>query len=348
LWPIDKVESLLGDSCLERKRLKIAVVGLGKMGLLHASILNVFPDVELVALCDKSALMKRLYKKIFSSVGVKVIDDFEKLSGFDLDAVYVTTPISSHSFIVKNLYTEKIVRNFFVEKTLASDFDQAKELCALAQDFDSTTMVGYMKRFSVIFRKAKELLTEGTLGEPYSFKGYAYSSDFVGSTKESKSSASRGGAIRDMGCHLIDLALWLLGDLEVRDILSGENSGIGSETSSFKAVNSAGLEGQFDISQSMPDYRMPEFGLSIDCSKGRIEVNDDRLILNRGDGSQRKWYKQDLNDNVYFYLGESEYFREDQEFVNSLLENRVCEPNFDTASRVDYIIDQVRKGVAKK
>jgi predicted dehydrogenase len=332
---------------LEKKRLKFAVVGLGKMGLLHASILNVFPDVELVALCDKSSLMKRLYKKIFSSVGVKVLDDFEKLSGFDLDAVYVTTPISSHSFIVKNLFTQKIVRNFFVEKTLASNYDQAKELCALAKDFGSTTMVGYMKRFSVVFKKAKELLTGGRLGEPCSFKAYAYSSDFLGSTKESKSSASRGGAVRDTGCHLIDLALWLLGDLEVRDILSSEKTEIGSETSiSFAAQNSAGLEGQFDVSQCMPNYRMPEFGLSIDCSKGRIEVNDDRLILNLGDGSQRKWYKQDLNDSVYFFLGESEYFREDQEFVNSLLENRVCEPNFDTAARVDYIIDQVRKGVA--
>jgi predicted dehydrogenase len=331
---------------LEKKRLKIAVVGLGKMGLLHASILNVFPDVELVALCDKSALMKRLYKKIFSSVGVKVIDNFEKLSDFNLDAVYVTTPISSHSFIVKNLFTKKIVRNFFVEKTLASNYNQAKELCTLAKDFSSVTMVGYMKRFSVVFRKAKELLTEGTLGEPYSFEAYAYSSDFLGSTKGSKSSASRGGAVRDIGCHLIDLALWLLGDLEIRDILSSEEVAIGSETSvSFTAQNSAGLKGQFNVSQSMPNYRMPEFGLSLDCSKGRIEVNDDRLIVNLGDGSQRKWYKQDLNDSVYFFLGESEYFREDKEFVNSLLENRVCEPNFDTASRVDYIIDQVRKGV---
>lgn len=341
-----KTKCLRDDDFLERKKLRIAVVGLGKMGLLHASILNVFPDVELVALVDKSTLMKRLYKSIFSSVGVRVIDDFQKLSGLNLDAVYVTTPISSHSYIVKNLYTKGIVRNIFVEKTLASDYDQAKELCVLAKDLGSKTMVGYMKRFSVIFRKAKELLTEGTLGEPCSFKAYAYSSDFTGSTKESKSSASRGGAVRDIGCHLIDLALWLLGDLEVRKIVSSEKTGIGSETSvSFSAINSAGLEGQFDISQCMPSYRMPEFGLLIDCSKGRIEVNDDRLILTSGDSSQRKWYKQDLNDGVYFFLGESEYFRENQEFVNSLLENRVCEPNFDTASRVDCVIDQVRQRV---
>jgi predicted dehydrogenase len=318
------------------------------MGLLHASILNTFPDVELVTVCDKSALMNRLYKRVFSSVGVDVISDFEKLSGSDLDAVYVTTPISSHAYIVKNLYSNGIVRNLFVEKTLASNYDQAKELCASAKNFGSITMVGYMKRFSVIFRKAKELLTEGVLGEPYSFKAYAYSSDFLGVTKESKSSAPRGGAVRDIGCHLIDLALWLLGDLEVRDIVSSEKTEIGSETSvSFTALGSAGLKGQFDISQSMPNYRMPEFGLSIDCSRGRIEVNDDRLLLTLPNDSQRKWYKHDLKDNVYFFLGESEYYRENQEFVTALLENRVCEPNFDTASKVDYVIDQVRQRVGK-
>jgi predicted dehydrogenase len=335
------------DGCLGRQRLRIAVVGLGKMGLLHASILNVFPDVELVALCDKSTLMNRLYKKVFSSNGVRVISDFEKLSGLDLDAVYVTTPISSHSFIVKNLYTKGIVHNLFVEKTLASSYDQAKELCVFAKDFGSITMVGYMKRFSVIFRKAKELLTQGVLGEPYSFKAYAYSSDFLGLTNDSKSSASRGGALKDIGCHIIDLSLWLFGELKIVDVMSSYKIGDSETSASFKAANSNGLAGRFDISQRMPNYRLPEFGCSVECSKGKLEVNDDRLRLTFGDGSQKIWYRHDLHDNVRFWLGETEYYRENQEFVNSLLENRTCEPNFDTALKVDYIIEQVRQGVAK-
>lgn len=121
-----------------------------------------------------------------------------------------------------------------------------------------------------------------------------------------------------------------------------------SETSaSFTAVNSHGLAGRFDISQRMPNYRMPEFGCSIECPNGKIDVNDDRLCLTLRDGTQKIWYRHDLKDNVFFWLGETEYCRENQQFVNSLLENRMCEPNFDTASKVDYIIDQVRQGVAK-
>ena len=46
----------------DNKKLKVGVIGLGKMGLLHASILNVMPNVQLAALCDKSWFMRKLAK----------------------------------------------------------------------------------------------------------------------------------------------------------------------------------------------------------------------------------------------------------------------------------------------
>jgi predicted dehydrogenase len=329
------------------KRLKVGVVGLGKMGLLHASLLNVIPDVELVALCDKSTLMTRLFKRVFKGTEISIVNDFSKLSELNLDAVYVTTPISSHSFIIKSLYAKKITRNIFVEKTLALNYTQAKELCETARNVGSITMVGYMKRFNVVFEKAKELLTQGNLGEPTSFMAYAYSSDFLGITKESKSSTSRGGAVRDLGCHVIDLALWLLGDLEVREVISVEKTETESETSiAFTAATPAGLMGQFDISQRKPNYRMPEFGLTIECQEGKIQVNDDRLLLTPTNAALKKWFRQDLHDNVYFSMGEAEYFRENQQFINAVLSDQRCEPSFDTAAKVDNFIDHVQSRCA--
>jgi predicted dehydrogenase len=328
---------------LIQEKLRFGVIGLGKMGLLHASLLNVFPEAKLVAVCEKSALMNRIFKRVFSATEIQIVNGLERLSDLDLDAVYVTTPISSHSPIIKDLYAKEITHNIFVEKTLALNYNQSKELCEIAKKVGGITMVGYMKRFSVVFGKAKELLSQGSLGKVQRFKAYAYSSDFLGLTKESTSSAKRGGALSDLGCHVIDLALWLLGQLEVRDILSIVKNDAGSETSvSFSAVNSNGLVGEFDVSQSMSGYRMPEFGLSIECSKGKIEVNDDRLCLTLDDGTQKKWYRHDLNDGVYFSIGDPEYFRENLQFVTSLLENQQCELSFENASMVDYVIDHVR------
>ena len=57
------------------KKLKVGIVGLGKMGLLHASLLSVMPNVQLAALCDKSWLMRKLAKNTLK--GPLVTDKLE-------------------------------------------------------------------------------------------------------------------------------------------------------------------------------------------------------------------------------------------------------------------------------
>lgn len=331
---------------LSRESLRVAVVGLGKMGLLHASNLNVLPNVQLTTLCDKSRLILKFSKSVFKTVCV--VDDMEKLSDSDLDAVYVTTPIPSHFPVAKTVCLKGIARNLFVEKTLASSYKEAKELCELAHAFGGTNMVGYMKRFAVTFRKAKDLLDHETLGEVVSFDAYAYSSDFSGIKKGSKPPTSRGGVLADLGSHVIDLALWLFGDLEVDSAKLESLTGGGPEDSACYSVkNSNGLEGRFDVSWCMEKYRQPEFGLMIRGSKGVMRVDDYKVGFELDNGKSRSWYRHDLNDNVGFLLGDPEYFREDEYFIKSILKDRSAEPSFLTASKVDYVIDQVKYRAGK-
>jgi predicted dehydrogenase len=326
--------------------LRVGVIGLGKMGLLHASILNVLSNVQLVALCDKSSLILKFSKKLFNKV--HVVKDIEKLSGLDLDVAYVTTPIFSHYFITKNVYSSRIAGNLFVEKTLASSYDEAKELCDLAQSFGGVNMVGYMKRFAVTFNKAKDLLTQEILGEVTSFKGYAYSSDFLTNEKSTKASSSRGGALRDLGGHVVDLALWFFGDLKVASTTPQSLTENDSEASvEFRVKKSDGLIGEFRVSRCMKNYRLPEVGFLIEGSKGIMNVNDDKVDLELKDGKSFTWYRHDLNDNVGFMLGGPEYFREDEYFINSVVEGCDAEPSFFTASKVDHLIDQVTCGAEK-
>lgn len=336
-------------SCVEslsRESLRVAVVGLGKMGLLHASILNVLPNVQLIAMCDKSAIVRKFCKKVLN--GVHVVDDVKKLSGLDLDAVFVTTPISSHFSVIKAIYSKGIARNVFVEKTLASSYDKAKELCQLVQSFGGVNMVGYQRRLNVSFRKAKDLLTQEAIGEIASFSAYAYSSDLLRDKKNSKSSVFRGGVLRDLGAHVVDLALMFFGDLTVDPARQKSATDRDSEDSVYLRVKgSNGLEGEFNISWCMENYRLPEFGLLIKGSKGIIRVNDDKVELKLDDGDPSTWYRHDLDDNVDFLLGAPEFFREDKCFVKSVLDGRNADPSFCNASKVDYIIDQVKYGAGK-
>lgn len=326
-------------------RLRVAVVGLGKMGLLHASILSVMPSVEVIALCDKSFLLLRFVKKLFRKA--KVVDDVAKLADLDIDCVYVTTPIPTHFPVVRAIYLNKVARNLFVEKTLASSWEKARELCDLAQTFGGVNMVGYMKRFSLTFSKARSLLDQGILGELNYFGAHAYSSDFSGIQKGSKMSGSRGGVLRDLGCHVIDLALWFFGDLEVDSaLLESMVEGSCEDSAHFTIKNSA-LEGQFHVSWCMDNYRLPDFGLMITGQKGTMKVNDDNLELKLKDKTSSTWYRHDLGDNVNFLLGEREYYREDEFFVKSILSNNSAEPSFKIASKVDYVIEQVKRKANK-
>jgi predicted dehydrogenase len=321
--------------------IRVGVIGLGKMGLLHTCILNVLSNVQIIALCDRSSLIRKFSKRLFNNV--HVVKDIEGLYRLDLDVVYVTTPIFSHSFLAKKIYLNGIARNLFVEKTLASSYDEAKELCDLAQSYGGINMVGYMKRFAVTFNEAKNLLVKGKLGEVISFKGYAYSSDFVGAKKSSKVPAVRGIALRDLGSHALDLALWFFGDFQVESAMPQLLNENDPEPSVYFRVTKPanGLIGEFNVSRCMKSYRLPEIGLLIEGSEGSMNVNEDRVELKLNDKQLSTWYRHDLNDNAGFMLGAPEYFRENEYFVKSISEGRNVEPSFYTASKVDQLIDQV-------
>jgi predicted dehydrogenase len=326
---------------LEGNRLKVAVVGLGKMGLLHAGILNTLDGVKLAAVCDKSGLIRRFFKKLIGEV--QVVDDLEKLSDSDLDVVYVTTPIPSHFHITEAIYSSRIAGNVFVEKTLASSYDEAKDICRLAQDSGGVNMVGYMKRFAVTFKKAKELLDQGALGDVTSFDAYGYSSDFLDVERSSGTSGSRGGVLADLGSHVIDLALWFFGDLEVDSVKSEQSKSACLKDSVYFTVrDSKDVKGNFDISWCKEGYRLPESGLLVMGSKGTMKVDDDKVELKPADDKPSRWYRHDLNDSVGFLLGAPEYFREDECFIKSVSTGKMAEPSFSTASRVDWIIGQVK------
>jgi predicted dehydrogenase len=331
---------------LSKEQLRIAIIGIGKQGLLHASLLNTIHNAELVALCDKSASIRKLCKRLLSKV--QVVDDLSKLASSDIDAVYVTTPTPSHASVVKTIYAGGIAQNVFVEKPLASSYVEASQLHGLAQDSRGINMVGYMKRFAVTFRKAKNLLDEDYLGTVISFDAYGYSSDFSEIEKGSKMPALRGGVLADLGCHVIDLALWFFGDLKVETAKLESLDMTGSEDSaSFSVTRPDGVTGRFDTSWCKPGYRMPEVGLWIKGSKGTMKVNDDSITSELVDGTSSIWYRHDLDDAVDFLLGAPEYYREDECFVRSALSASKTEPSFYTSSKVDWLIDQVKVRAGK-
>ena len=79
--------------------IKGAVLGLGKMGLSHASIVAAQKDVDLVAVCDTSSVVLSGFRK-FSNIST--YSDYKKmLDKENLDFVVVATPTKLHYPMVK-------------------------------------------------------------------------------------------------------------------------------------------------------------------------------------------------------------------------------------------------------
>jgi predicted dehydrogenase len=328
---------------MSKKELKVAVVGLGKMGLLHACILNTMPNVQLSAACEKSGFTRKLFKKILPSI--PIVGDVREFSGLGLDAVYITTPISSHFNVAKAVLHEQLANNLFIEKPLTSNYNESKELCALMAKTGGVNMVGYLRRFMVTFMKAKELLSQNAIGEPLSFDIRAFSADFVGMHENGEVTASRGGVLKDLGSYALDIALWFFGNIQVNSAKIESLTGACSEDAvHFTAQRElSDLQGAVSVSWCMDGYRMPEVVVSVKGSKGALEVNDDKVSLDLNNGDKSTWYRHNLDDNVDFWLGGPEYFREDAYFIKSITNNSLAEPSFETASKVDLLIETLHQ-----
>ena len=123
----------------------VGIVGLGKMGILHAGVVNSMPDTRVKAICEKDSLVARLAKN-FLPKEVTIYDDhFKMLDSERLDAVFITTPIGTHVPILLDLVRANKTLSLFVEKPLATSGDQARMACDAVNKSSGVHMVGFQK-----------------------------------------------------------------------------------------------------------------------------------------------------------------------------------------------------------
>ena len=138
--------------------IRVALFGLGKMGLSHQSIINAHPDAELVAVCDTAQYLLDGLAKFTS---VKTYSNHRQLLAAEkLDAVFVATPSRLHAEIVEAALDANL--HVFCEKPLCLDeIDLAEIVHAYAGRMpgrDPLLMVGFNRRFAPMAVKMKAFL----------------------------------------------------------------------------------------------------------------------------------------------------------------------------------------------
>ena len=172
--------------------LKGGIVGFGRMGLTHFSILNNHPDVNFVSVCDSSSLMLKNIKRF---MGIETFSDYKSMiDKMDLDFVIVSTPTVTHAETVA--YAVEKGLHVFVEKPFALNSDEGRKIVDAVNNKSLVNQVGYVIRFNDVFLQVKKLIDIGAIGDLYFFKMEMFAPTVLKDTKSgwrSKKTQGRGG-----------------------------------------------------------------------------------------------------------------------------------------------------------
>jgi predicted dehydrogenase len=126
-------------------RLRVAVIGAGHLGRIHAKLLGSVDGAELVAITDPVESARQRAGKLF---GVPTFADYQDVIG-QIDAAVIAAPTDAHAEIATVLL--KAGKHLLVEKPLATSGADADRLAMLAGARRLTLQVGHVERFNPAF-----------------------------------------------------------------------------------------------------------------------------------------------------------------------------------------------------
>ena len=190
--------------------IKVGIVGTG-IGRLHANGYRKCPDVEIRAVCDIDEARAR---KAAEEYGVKdVYTDYrEMMKDPEIDAVSVCTPNALHAPVAVAAF--EAGKHVICEKPLATNARDGKAMVDAGKKAGKIFMMAFNNRFRGDTQLLKKCIEAGELGEIYYAKtGWLRRKGIPGmggwfTTK----SMSGGGPLIDLGVHVLDLTLWLMGN----------------------------------------------------------------------------------------------------------------------------------------
>jgi predicted dehydrogenase len=332
---------------------KIGVIGLGKMGILHAGITSSISGATISAICDKESFLITAAKALLPK-RIAFYNDHQKMvTEEQLDAVFITTPIGTHVSVANDLLKSNSNLSVFVEKPLAASYKQAKAACEAATRSRGAHMVGFQKRFSPVFRQAKRLIEQNTLGTPIFFRGYCFSSDGLREGSAWRFRKNTGGVLLDSAPHLLDLLIWFFG--EPTAVVAVKKQVGSSEVEDYVHAimrYESGLQGHIDACWSISNFRLPEFLIEIYGRNGLLTVTDDyvKFALGRGNGKTgrgRTDYRQSFETSAPFLLADADYTMEDVAFIDAVRRRTMPESDFVQAARVNALIDKILESTQK-
>ncbi len=328
---------------------KVAIIGLGKMGVMHAANLRLIPDAQIAAAFDTQPQLANQVRGLGLDVPFFASTE-EMLARVAVDAAFVCTPASTHASTAALLVERGI--HVFVEKPLASTLVQARAMVDLVEGRAVVHAVGFMKAHYPLYERLHALLHAGTLGRVRQGHCTLYLSQVFrpSSGWTYRKEISGGGIVINSTCHLLFLLRWFLG--EVRGVFARAqsiHSGV-EDVATIILEFAGGAVVSVDTSWTVPGHAVEHTYMLMIGERGTLEMTDDRarLFLTHADGQfaegwtafHRAEFDRAAADLSADYGGEG-YYNEDAEFIRCCATGGTPRVTWREGLAVQRIIDAI-------
>jgi predicted dehydrogenase len=222
-----------------RELMRFGLIGAGCIGQLRARALQKLAGAKLVAIAD---LDQQRAVEVAGPVGAKVFANAADVFRSEgIDAIIVSTPPQFHEQAV--LAALAAGKHVLCEKPLSNSLESCRRMVEAAQENRKTLATGFNHRYFPAIRFLKRTLADGAIGKldhVRAFAGHEGLSQFRAPWEYDKAVIG-GGALMDVGIHLIDLTAYILGDVrEVFGLTSNDVWNLpGSEDNGFALLRNA-------------------------------------------------------------------------------------------------------------
>ena len=201
--------------------IRIGLIGYGGIGRVHAAAYRAIPfhyglPAESVSIAGVATTRQQTAMQAAREIGCDIhSDDYRQLlARDDIDAVDICTPNKSHHEIVMAAAAAR--KHIYCEKPLAMNAIEAQSMAEAVARAGLKAQLTFNFRFFPAVALARQLLDEGFVGRVFSFRGRYHRSSYISGDKPMSWRLRReitgGGALFDLGSHILDLLYCLLGE----------------------------------------------------------------------------------------------------------------------------------------
>jgi myo-inositol 2-dehydrogenase / D-chiro-inositol 1-dehydrogenase len=196
--------------------MRIGLVGVGRIGVFHASTLRGLPGIDSLVITDADLDRAR---RVAGEFRAQAAGSVAELLGAGADALVIAAATGAHPELIKQGVQAGVP--VFCEKPVAPDVEGTLEVIKSASGSAVPVQIGFQRRFDAGFRAVREAARSGSLGWLHTIR----STTFDAAPPSAGYIRGSGGIFRDCAVHDFDAIRWVSGREVTQVYATGANRG---------------------------------------------------------------------------------------------------------------------------